>query len=292
MSGATVTRSNIYQTITFTKGSNMNRTSAALFSLLALLVLLPLLVACGGAQSTLPTAIPEEATSGQSQQIPTGTAASSDATVPTTVAVEAESDLFEVISPTTYLAANGELQVAGIIKYKGSTQRVLPEVTVSLSGDSGASIASAPASSVPTLINPNSIIPYSVRFVTPPSKWAKLDVKVSAREAAEPDLIFQYAEFETAQTGIVNPPASESTRPVKVTGTIKNIGSKKSRTIKVSVALYYADGRVADVIATGPMMSTLAPGESSEFEAESIFATFEKQPVTRIEAVAFAMVDE
>jgi len=149
-----------------------------------------------------------------------------------------------------------------------------------------------PAHDLPVLINPKSVIPYSVRFSSPPAKWSKLDVKVTAPEATDLDLNFAYADFETAQTGIELPTSAESLKPVKVTGTVKNTGSKNARDIKIAVAFFYDDGRVADVVATGPAQGKLAPGESSEFEAESLFATFEQKPVTKIVAVASAMPDE
>jgi hypothetical protein len=193
---------------------------------------------------------------------------------------------FEVVSPTTYLLANGELHIAGVINHKGSTMRSRPEITVSLKDESGTELLSGIAGSVPLLLKPNSVVPYAIRFGNPPPKWAKVDVTVEAIEASEFELTLLYAEFETQQTAIEVPPKDDLSKPVRATGTIKNTGDKTAVTIDVSVILYYADGRVADVVSTKPNSSKLAPSEGSTFEVESLIATLENQPITRLEAIA------
>lgn len=269
------------------------RSLSASWTLIFSLALLVLVVTgCdGGAQAPAVTPTSTTETTPDTTQ-PTETTGAATDEAPTPVAAGTETDLFEVISPTTYLAANGELHVAGIIKYKGSSVRVRPVVTVSLKDEAGGELASMDANDVPPIIKPGSPIPYNRRFTSPPAKWARLDVKTTADEASEMDLLFHYADFETAQAGIEVPSAQDSMKPVKVTGTVKNTGSKSADGVSVSVVLYYADGRVADVVSTGTTSGKLAPGESSEFEAESIFATFEKQPIAKIEAVAYGRVDD
>ena len=206
----------------------------------------------------------------------------------------AETDLYEVLSPTTYLLANGDLHVAGIIKYRGSALRIRPEVTLSFKDAADAELASHTASDVIAAVKPGGLIPYNYRKIDPPDNLATIKVSVASFEPTELELSLgpYYADFETQQTSIELPPATEPNRPVKVVGTVKNTGAKSVTNVTVSVVLYYADGRVADVVSTSASNSTLAPGESSEFEAESLIATLEKQPVTKIDAVAYARVDE
>jgi hypothetical protein len=171
-------------------------------------------------------------------------------------------DIGEAVTSKPEFSAS--LAVMGVIKYKGTTPRVNPEVSISLLDPNGQVLVKGTAFVVPAYIKPGSNIPYKSLFSNPPESWDRIAVTINAREAADSTLT--YGDLEVTQPSLI-PPQTESDS-VQLSGTVKNTGGKAADLVTVVGVLYDADGKVVDVNNGYPKTATLAAGEESQFEID------------------------
>lgn len=240
---------------------------------LYVLLVLPMLLAlagCGGNESVpTPTAVAGVTAATPQDLAATPTTQATSDTSSTDVAqpeaTRADAHLYDIGEAVTSKPEfSTSLAVMGAIKYKGSVARVNPEISIVLLDASGKVLVKGNAFVVPSFVRPQSTIPYKALFSTPPQTWDKIDVTINAREVDASTLT--YGDLEVTQPSLA-PPAT-SFDSVKLTGSVKNTGSKEATLVTVVGVLYDGSGKVADVNNGFPEKATMAAGDESKFEID------------------------
>jgi hypothetical protein len=169
-----------------------------------------------------------------------------------------------LVGTNNYTNSIGNPVVVGVYQYNGSKPGGMPEISVSLRDKDGKLVAAQKAFSVPSLIKPNTVIPFNVLFFDYAGDWETYDVEIQVPPLSTfmPDLF--YADFQVEEANLV--PGGRFSNGPKITGVVRNVGSRIGTNVLAYGAVYDKDGKVLDVNTGLATISNLAPGQSSPFE--------------------------
>jgi hypothetical protein len=166
----------------------------------------------------------------------------------------------QVRNQSSYTTADGTMHLVGEVANLGSSAASFVQLVANYYDASSRLLMTKVASTAVSVLGGSDQAPFDIVLSSPPAGITSFTVTVT--DAVIPS-------SRPATDGLVATLTSAFTSPngaLRLTGTVRNDGTREWRSVRPVVALYNAAGLVLFVGSTAALPSTLAPGQSGTFE--------------------------
>lgn len=176
---------------------------------------------------------------------------------PVPTVLPADTIVLGLVSDNRFVDEFGNLTIAGEVRNDSSLSVGQVEILITFYDAAGTIIDTTQGRTLLDVIPPGETSPFLIILPRPANLGAH-SLRATARPVA-PSLTAQLSAVEVRRF-------EDDAGFFHIKGTIKNVGNRVAKRIKVAAVIYGRDGRVINVGLASPTSSTLSPGEQASYD--------------------------